>query len=316
MKPRTTVLVTGATGNQGGAVARTLVKQGMKVRALTRKPDSPAATKLEKLGVEVAAGSFDEEDALKTAMREVDAVFLMGTPYEAGTEAEIRHGKKAVEVARALHLRHVVYSSVANADLRTGIPHFDSKFEIEKYLQASDVPYTVLAPVFFMENALSPLMLPALKETRYALPLPAPRQLQQVALSDLAEVAAVVIQERHPFLGLRVDVASDELTGDEAARVLSRVTGRTIRYEAVSLDQARASSEDLAKMFEWFDRTGYSVDIAALRRRFPNVRWHTFETWAREQDWHAVNRRHPEGPDPSGAYVRTPRRVRGLPHFL
>jgi uncharacterized protein YbjT (DUF2867 family) len=85
------------------------------------------------------------------------------------------------------------------------------------------------------------------------------------------------------------DIAGDGLTGDQAAAILSKVTGREIRYEGFPPEVLRAQSEDMARMFGWFDSTGYAADIKNLRRDFPEVTWHTFEQWARKQDWSVLD---------------------------
>src|SRR4051812_29113567 len=120
------VLVTGATGQQGGALARHLRSQGYRVVAFTRRADSPAARALEALGAELAIGDFDDPASLEAAARRADTLFAMATPFEDGPEAEIRQGMNLVDAARRAGVRHFVYSSVAGADRLTGIPHFDS----------------------------------------------------------------------------------------------------------------------------------------------------------------------------------------------
>jgi len=277
-----TILVTGATGQQGGALARLLLAQGRRVRALTRKIDSPAANELRSRGAELAVGDFDDRASLERAMHGVDAVYLMATPFGAGIDAEIRQGTTAADVAAEAEVRHLVYSSVSDADRQTGIPHFDSKYAIEQHIRGLGIPHTIIAPAYFMEN----LDLRGVSTGRLVLPLSASRTLQQTAVEDIAGFAALVLERRESFLGARVNIASDEVTGLEMAEVLSRVTGRAVEYEEVPLQAVRARSEDLASMFEWFDRVGYSADIPTLRREYPDVGWHSFEAWARA---HAVS---------------------------
>jgi uncharacterized protein YbjT (DUF2867 family) len=279
------VLVTGATGKQGGAVALALLTRGHQVRALTRNPASPAANRLREQGVEIAVGDFTDHDSLVRAIRGADAVYAMSTPYEQGAEKEIAQGITITDAAKAAGVPHFVYSSVASANRATGIQHFDGKYAVEKHLQASGVPYTIVAPVFFMENLLQPWMLSSLRQGKLAMALPASRSLQQITVADIGAFVAAVIERRDTIFGRRFDIAGDELTGKEAAAILSKTTGREVHYEGFPVDVLRAQSEDLARMFEWFDRTGYAADIKSLRRDFPEVTWHTFEEWARRQDW-------------------------------
>jgi uncharacterized protein YbjT (DUF2867 family) len=279
------VLVTGATGNQGGAVARALLKKGHKVRALTRKPDSAGALALKQLGAELAVGSFDERDALARAMTGVDAVFIMGTPFEAGMETETRQGIAAVDAAKAAGVKHVVYTSVSDANKKTGIPHFESKARVEEYLAKADVPYTIIAPVFFTENLIGPWFGQGLKHGVVSMALPGKRPLQHITVEEIGAFAAMVLERREAFLGKRIDLGSTELTGEQVAEIFSRVTGKPFRYMELPLAQLRSMNEDSALMFEWFDKKGYSANIAALRRDYPEVGWRSFEDWAREQDW-------------------------------
>jgi uncharacterized protein YbjT (DUF2867 family) len=279
------VLVAGATGKQGGACVEALLTRGHRVRALTRNSASPAANQLRQRSVEIVVGDFTDRDSLVRAARGVDAVYAMSTPYEQGAEHETAQGITITDAATAARVSHFVYSSVASANRRTGIEHFDGKYAVEKYLQASGVPYTIVAPVFFMENLLQPWMLPSLREGKLAMALPASRSLQQIAVADIGAFVAAVIERSDTAFGRRFDIAGDELTGDQAAATLSKATGREIRYEGFPPDVLRAQSEDTARIFEWFDSTGYAADISLLRRDFPEVAWHTFEQWAREQDW-------------------------------
>ncbi len=289
MADKLSVLVSGATGQQGGALARMLLKKGHSVRAFVRRPASPEARELERLGAELAEGNFEEPSTIEDAAKGMDAVFVVATPFEAGTEVETRHGIAAADAARATGVSHLVYSSVAGANQDTGIPHFDSKRKVEEYIEGLGVPYTIVAPVYFMDNLLASWTLPQLKEGRFSMALPPSRPLQQIALSDIAAFTGVVLESREEFVDQRVDIASDELSGREVAEILTRVTGHEVNYVELPLEQVRqAMGEDGARMFEWFDQVGYSADIEGLRREHPEVGWHTFEDWAKEQDWSAL----------------------------
>jgi uncharacterized protein YbjT (DUF2867 family) len=279
------VLVAGATGKQGGAIVEALLSRGHQVRALTRDSASPATSRLRKQGVEIAVGDFTDHDSLVRAIRGAEAVYAMSTPYEQGAERETAQGITFTDAAKAAGVSHFVYSSVASANRGTGIQHFDGKYAVEKHLQASGVPYTIVAPVFFMENLLQPWTLSGLRQGKLGMALPASRSLQQISVADIGSFVAAVIERRDAVFGRRFDIAGDELTGEEAAAILSKVTGREVHYEGFPPDVLRAQSEDMARMFEWFDSTGYAADIKSLRRDFPEVTWHTFEEWARRQGW-------------------------------
>jgi len=282
------VLVTGATGQQGGALATLLLKQGYRVRALTRNGGSPRARALSEQGAELFIADAEDRGSLEKAAAGADAVFAMATPFEGGVEAETRQGINIVTAAAAAGVGHVVYSSVAGADQNTGVPHFESKFRVEQHLRTLGVPFTIIAPVFFMENLIAPWNIGALASGVYPMALPAARKLQQIAVADVAGFAAEVIARPEEFAEKRIDIASDERTGVEAAAVLGGASGREMKYLAVPLEQVRAGNEDLALMFDWINRVGYHADIAALRARYPTVGWHSLEAWAATQNWNRL----------------------------
>jgi uncharacterized protein YbjT (DUF2867 family) len=285
MKSPKFVLVTGATGSQGGAVIRALLSQGQQVRGLTRNSSSPAAEQLSRQGVEVVTGDFTDQDSLVRAARGVDAIFTMTTPFEEGVTGETEQGIAITDAAKAAGVGHLVYSSVASADRATSIPHFDSKYMVEKYIVSSGVPHTIIAPVYFMDNLVQPWTLPTLRQGKLALAMPPTRLLQQISVADIGAFAAAVIERREAVSGRRFDIAGDEFSGEDSAALLSKVTGREFTYEGFPPEALRAQSEDLALMFEWFNRTGYVADINGLQRDFPEVKWHDFETWVDQQDW-------------------------------
>ncbi len=283
------VLVTGATGQQGGAVVQALLAKGHRVRGLTRNAQSASAARLAAQGVDVAAGDFTDQDSLVRAATGIDTIFAMSTPFEQGMEAETAQGLAITDAAKQAGVGHLVYSSVASADRETGIPHFDSKYAVEKAIRASGVPHTIIAPVFFMDNFLQPWMGLDLAAGTLSMAMPGTRALQQIAVADIGAFATAVIERRDTVFGQRFDIAGDELTGEETAVVFSKVTGHTIRYQGFSPDAMRAHSEDMAIMFEWFDTTGYVVNIAGLRNDFADVAWHDLEEWAQKQNWNVLD---------------------------
>jgi uncharacterized protein YbjT (DUF2867 family) len=218
----------------------------------------------------------------------VDTVFAMTTPFEQGIDAETAQGLALLDAALRAGTGHLVFSSVSDANRATGIPHFESKYAVEQAITASGVPYTILAPVFFMENFFQPWLAGGLQEGKLAMAMPGTRPLQQIALSDVGAFAAALIKRREAVFGRRFDIAGDELTGRASAAVLSEVLGREIRYEGFPPEALRAYSEDTAVMFEWFDATGYSAPIADLRRDFPEVEWLTLARWGALQTWPAA----------------------------
>jgi len=285
MAQELTVVVTGSTGKQGGAVARGLLGRGHKVRAVTRDPNSSQAKLLANAGAALVVASLEDTAAITKALEGATSLFAMTVPSR-GTDAETRQGIAAADAAKAAGV-HLVFTSVGSANRQTGIPHFDSKYEVEKHIAKVGVRATILAPVAFMENLY--FIKDQLTKGIYAAALPPTRELAQVAVTDIGAVAVRVLEDAGRFTGKRFDLASDELTGNDAMAILSRVTGRRLSYYQVPLDVIRQRmGEDAVRMYEWFDRVGFAVDRAALRREFPDVAFHDFESWAKTRDWNAL----------------------------
>jgi uncharacterized protein YbjT (DUF2867 family) len=283
MGQKLTVAVAGATGNQGGAVVKSLLERGHEVRAVTRNPDSAKASELARAGVTLIRASLEDTAALGKALKGATSFFAMTTPFEGGPQAETRQGISAADAAKAAGV-HLVFTSVGSANRHTGVPHFDSKYEVEKHIAKIGVRASVLAPVYFMENL--DYGKEQLGKGIYASPLSPTTKLAQVAVADIGAVAVRLLEDPGRFAGKRFDLASDELTGNDVVAILSRVTGRPLTYFQVPLDVIRQGlGEDGAKMSEWMDRVGYTVDRAALRREFPDVAFHDFESWAKAQNW-------------------------------
>src|SRR5258705_2822467 len=285
MAQKLTGVVTGSKGKQGGAVARGLLERGHKVRAITRDPNANQAKLLADAGATLVAASLEDTAGITKALEGATSLFAITTPF-GGTDAEIRQGVAAVDATKAAGV-HLVFTSVGSANRQTGVPHFDSKYEVEKHIAKAGAPATILAPVAFMENLY--FIREQLATGVYASALSPTRALAQVAVPDIGAVAIRVLEDSARFTGKRFDLASDELTGNDALAILSRVTGRPFDYYQIPLDVIRQRmGEDAAKMYDWLDRVGYTVDRAALRREFPDVAFHDFESWAKTQDWNAL----------------------------
>jgi uncharacterized protein YbjT (DUF2867 family) len=283
-----TIAVTGATGAQGGAAARALLAAGHRVRALTRDPGSPAARALLALGADVRHADFDVPASLDAALAGADSLFAVTTPFGTDAATEARQGAALVDAAGAARVGHVVLTSAAHADRGTGVPHYESKHLVERHLQASGVPWTVIAPAAFMDNYASGWTLDGLRDGVFAWPMPAGRPLTLIPVADIGAFAALALQHRDAFAGRRIDIASDERTPGQMAGILAAALGRPVVHQRVPLEYVRARSADLAAMFGYFTDSGLDVDVAALRRDHPEVRWHGFADWAAAQDWPAL----------------------------
>jgi uncharacterized protein YbjT (DUF2867 family) len=276
------ILVTGVTGRQGGAVARELLSRGYRVRGLSRNPGSEKAQTLAGLGIEMVKGDFDDIGSLNDAVRGVYGVFSVQNFWEYDKQAEIRQGSNLADAAKQAGVSHFVYTSVANADKNTGIPHFDSKYEIEKYIQSIQLPYTIVRPVSFMENweysradiENGIIYGPLSPDTRH----------QHIAVRDIGRFAAEAFDNPDEWLGVSLDIAGDESDQLETARIFSRVTGKDVKYVQVPWDEYEAQQgEEMTIMEKWFENTGYSVDVIDLRNDYPWLS--SLEQYLKENDW-------------------------------
>jgi uncharacterized protein YbjT (DUF2867 family) len=261
-----TILVTGVTGQQGGAVAQGLRGMGFHLRGLTRKPESERAAALAHQGIEVVKGDLDDEGTLRRALAGAWGVFGVQNAGEAGVEREEAQGKRLATLAREAGVEHFVYTSVGSADKRTGVPHFDNKWRIEETVRGLGFPsHVILRPVFFMENLLAPF---SLQGSTLAWALPPATRLQMIAVDDIGWFGARAFTDAAGLNGREIDLAGDVRTMLEAAEILTEALGRPIAFAETPIEQVRHHSKEMALMLEWFERVGYSADIAGLEREF------------------------------------------------
>jgi uncharacterized protein YbjT (DUF2867 family) len=279
-RSRDIILVSGATGNQGGVVARHLLSKGFKVRAMTRKPESEKARALAALGAEVTMGDLDDPASLERVLGGVWGAFAVQNTWEAGVVREEEQGKRFAEIARKGGVHHYVYSSVGSAHRSTGIPHFDNKWRIEQTVRSLGFPsYTILRPVFFMENFASPWFKPGLLEGKLMIGIKPATRLQMVAVEDIGKFGLLAFDQYEKMNRVELDISGDELTMPEIAGILSSAVGRKIEYVEVPKEEVRKGSEDYAIMLEWFDRVGYNVNIPGLAKRY-GIALTKFKEWA------------------------------------
>jgi len=273
-----TVLITGATGKQGGATARALAGKGFALRALTRDPESDAAKAIASAtGAELVRGDLNDAASLKDALKGIWGVFAVQNTWEAGVAGEEEQGKRIATLAREAGVQHFVYTSVGSAHRKTGIPHFDNKYRVEDTIRGLGFPsHVILRPVFFMENLPSPWFLNG--DNLYAA-MPPGLKLQMIAVNDIGRHAARAFTDAEQLNRREIDLAGDAATMPEAAAALSSGLGRTITFVQIPISEVRKNSEDFALMLEWFERVGYDVDIAALARE-SGIRPATLVEWA------------------------------------
>ena len=261
-----TILVTGATGKQGGAVLRHLDGKGFRLRAMTRKPTGEPARALAARGIEVVEGDLDDGASVTRALKGAWGVFAVQNTWEAGVEKEEEQGKRIAHLAREHGVQHYVYTSVGSAHLKTGIPHFDNKARIEEVVRGLKFPsHVVIRPVFFMENLLSPW---SLQGDKLMMALKPETVLQMVAVDDIGKFGALAFTRSEQLNRKEIDIASDAATMPRTAELLATAKGTRIDFVQLPIEAVRQNSLDTALMLEWFDRVGYSADIPALEKTY------------------------------------------------
>jgi uncharacterized protein YbjT (DUF2867 family) len=261
-----TILITGVTCQQGGAVAQALQGAGFRLRGLTRKPDSEQAAVLARQGIDIVKGDLDDQATLRAALAGVWGVLGVQNAGEAGVEREEAQGKRLATLAREAGVEHYVYTSVGSAHKRTGVPHFDNKWRIEETVRGLRFPsHVILRPVFFMENLVAPF---SLQGSTLAWALGPDTKLQMIAVEDIGWFGARAFTDAAALTRREIDLAGDVRTMPEAAETLTEALGRPIAFAQTPIEPVRQYSKEMATMLEWFERVGYSADIAALEREF------------------------------------------------
>ncbi|MBA67914.1 MAG: NmrA family protein [Rhizobiales bacterium] len=270
------ILVFGATGRQGGSVAKALMKAGWPVRALVRNSTGAASLELQAAGIELVEGSFDDMAAIRAAMTGAYGVFSV-LPANLEADAEVDYGTSLATIAAEAGVEHFVYSSGASAgNQRTGVPRFDAKPRIEAHIRDLPLASTIIRPTIFMEMLVRPGL--GLDEGRLVSLIRPEQSIQLTAVADIGKFVAAICSDKARFAGITMKVASDRLTGRELGAALTRVAGRPIIYERFS-DEVLAANADLAHMARSLEDGPLSerVDLDLMREINPELL--TFQSW-------------------------------------
>jgi uncharacterized protein YbjT (DUF2867 family) len=215
MKRRSkTILVTGATGRQGGAVVQHLLKNNLTAKALSRTPHSISAQRLISKGVTVVKGDMSDPQSLVNAMKGCDGVFSIQNYFECGGEKEIQYGKNMADAAKTSNISHFIYNSVCGADSNSGVPHFQTKNTIEQYIKSINLPATILRPVKFMENYYIPQVFKGILSGKLFDSIKPGKKHQMIAVDDIGKYVADAFANPDTYLNKTIDIAGDELTND------------------------------------------------------------------------------------------------------
>ena len=295
-----TILVIGATGQQGGAAARHLLNAGWKIRALVRDPRKDAAQVLEKQGAELVRGDLYDRASLDNALEGVYGAFGVTNYWlpDVGYEGEIKQGKSLADAANEAGVEHFVYSSVGAAHRGMGQMHFESKWIVEQYIEEIGLAHTILRPAAFMNN-LEWRRARISNGILESLGIRQDKSTQLIAADDIGAIAAIVFSDPEQFLGTTLEIAGDELSEAQQAETFSRVIGRPVKLEpARTMDGYDPNEEQIAGT-RFFDWEAYTADIAAVRKMYPGLR--KLEQYLREAGWEDLPvLPMPEGDNPWG----------------
>jgi uncharacterized protein YbjT (DUF2867 family) len=286
------ILITGATGRQGGGVIRHMLPKGWKLRALTRNPRSAAALDLARLGVEVLPGDLEDPASLERPVHGAYGVYGVQDFWAVGARREVQQGKNLADAAKKAGVAHFVYSSVGGAERKSGIDHWESKWEIEQHIRKLGLPATVIRPVAFMEDYYVDQVEIGILKGKFVDPIRGDKPYQTIAADDIGGFVALAFERPKEFIGEALEIAGSELTNRQAAEVFSRVLGKKVKFQRLPMVIVRLFlGKEFYQMFRWFNAAGFQANIAELRRRYPEVRLRTLEEWLRDEGWQKRARR-------------------------
>ncbi len=271
-QPRPLIAVAGATGKQGGAVARHLLHRGFRVRGLTRRPTSASATVLSELGAELVLADLERPDTLVSALSGASGVFSVQNFYEKGVGfvGEVRQGRNLAEAAKRAGVGHFVQSTMAEARDADHVDHFRSKFTIEGIIDELQLPRTLLGTVWFMDNLYDRSMggemsFPVLAGTLGR------RPFEMMAVDDLGGIAAEVFSQPKRFIGSRLDIAGDRKSVEEMRAIWREIVGRRPPGYAIPNLFTRFLNKDFAEQLSWQAKSGWSFPLEQAKSVYPSI---------------------------------------------
>lgn len=287
-----TILVTGATGRQGGAVVQHLVRNNFTVKAFSRTPDSISAQILISKGVEVVKGDMSNLQSLIAVMKGCDGVFSIQNYFECGAEKEVEFGKNLANAAKQSNISHFIYNSVCNADSSTGVPHFETKNKIEQHIKSIGLPYTILRPVKFMENYYIPQVFKGILGGKLFDSIKPGKKHQIIALDDIGKYVADAFANPEKYLAKTIEIAGDELTNEEVAATMTEVLGIKVKFKRLPLFVVKmVMDKELYLMFRWFNEKGFTANITETKKLFSSVKVTTLKEFLLNENWQRWNKK-------------------------
>lgn len=273
MQAAKTIFVTGATGNQGGAVVRNLLKKGFQVKALIRNPSTKAATAIAQKNVEIIKGDLNDPASYQQHLDEADGVFC-NLSFNEGVEKEIRQGIDLVTISKEKKVKHFVYSSVIGCDLNTGIPHWESKFTIEDHIKKTGIDFTIIRPSSLYENFLLPQVKSRILKNKLVLPTKKSTVQQFISSEDIGRISTAIFSNPEKYIGRTLVLATEQMDGEQLAAIFSKALGKEIKFQQLPMFIVRlVMGKGLSKMFRWINDNDavFMKDTDGLRNEFPGM---------------------------------------------
>ena len=273
MQNSKTVFVTGATGNQGGAVVRHLLSKGFYVKALTRNPDLPRSKSIVHENLEILKGDLNDPPSYRNYLQNTDTVFC-NLQFTEGVDKEIRQGINLATISKEQGVKHFVYSSVVGCDLNTGIPHWESKFKIENHIKSTGIDYTIIRPASLFENLLLPQVKSRILKGKLVLPTKKNITQQFISADAIGMVSTAIICNPEKYTGRTITLASEQMDGIQLAAVFSKILNKEIKFQQLPMFIVRlVMGRGLAKMFKWINEndTLFIKDMEGLKNEFPGM---------------------------------------------
>ena len=283
MERAKTIFVTGATGNQGGAVARNLLAEGFKVKAFTRNPDSQKAKILQQLNAQVIKGDLNDPSGFAGHLENVHGVFSV-LSYEDGVEKEIKQGIALADLAKQNAVPQFVYSSVIGSDAHTGIPHWESKFIIENHVKDIGLYHTILRPSSLYENFLIPQVKSRILKGKLVTPADKDTIQQFISAEDIGKITTEIFKNPSRYERKTMVIAAEELSMQEVATFFSEALNKEITYSKLpGLITRLFMGKDLYKMFSWINKNDavFLKEMPAFKKEFPYLL--DLKTWIKQK---------------------------------
>ena len=282
MAEERTIFVAGATGNQGGAVARVLAANGFAVKGLTRNPDSSKANSHSGQNITLVKGNLDEPATIRRHLEGVYGIFSV-QHFSGGVDREIAQGIALANLGREIGTKHFLYSSALGANLHSGVPGFESKFKIENHIHSLGIPFTIIRPASFFENFLIPQVKKGILKGNLVQPINRDTIIQYVACEDIGKAALKIFQHPEQFLGKALPLSHEQLSTEEVAEIFTKTLGRKIKYKRLpDLIVRIFLGRNLYKMFKWVNSENHTdrKDIESSKELIPDLQ--SLPSWIRQ----------------------------------